>query len=219
MSDYFRELQYLGELAQFTGTVATKYGDDQPFETRLSGRLDRVQMDDLTQFIPFRVTGQAQLWLSDLSLMNGRIRTLKGSLMTNTHGRIDKQWIDGLTRAMGGKSSSENVTGNAPRMLPYDAIAMDVELSTSGLVVRGLRDNPTLVQGPQGAWLTMPTPVASVSLAKAAELLSGQTASVDGGNDMRHTTMNAMLAPYLPWPDPEGPKVSVVPSGSQQRDR
>ncbi len=215
-SDYFRDLEKLGDSARFTGTAWCKYGEEVPREARISGRLDRVQLDQLTQQLPYSLTGQAQLWLSDAIFANGKVRSLKGRLISSSSGRLDRRWISGAAESLGIVAANVSSPESTMRHLPYDAIGIDMELMATGLVLHGIGDNPTLLSGPQGPLLTAPTQVAAIPLSSVAEFLSGGSSAINGVAGFDQAAARTMIAQYLPWPDPEGPKVSVVPTESNR---
>jgi hypothetical protein len=215
-SDYFHDLDKLGESARFTGTAWYKYGEDVSREARISGRLDRVQLDQLTQHLPYDLTGLAQLWLSDAVFANGRISSLKGRLYSSSGGRLDRRWISTAAESLGVTATNMPAAESTIRHLAFDAIGVDMELTTSGLVLHGIGDNPTLLSGPQGPLLTASGPIAAIPLTSVAEFLSGSSLSTKGVAGFDQSAARHTIAQYLPWPEPEGPKVSVVPTESNR---
>ncbi len=217
MADYLPPLRALGTNASFTGSIWIRHDMANRSEWRLQGRLDQLQLEELSQSLPFRLSGTAQVHIENAHVSSGRLQYFRGNMVSDHAGRIDPRWIELGSRYLGLTTGWKPSADTMPRSLEYDSLAADIEISHQGISLRGLRNDEVIVQGLESPLLVESDQIAPMPLDNLVSFLTGEYRS-DRNPNGTAAALRARIAQHLPWPiNANATTISVVPTVGIQR--
>lgn len=143
LADYIPSLQSLGEQAYFQGTLRWKQDGFGQWEIRTDAQhpsaFGNIQGNAISSWVaPNAITGRFQLALQELWIQNGQCVRIAGQCTSSEQGGyIQKELLLRSTQAQLGRAIAGKIEQKNPEVW-YTDLAMEFDLSATGLTLRGL---------------------------------------------------------------------------------
>jgi hypothetical protein len=203
------EIARLGPQCHFAGTISGVEGlGGSGWSGELSGTLDQVDFDSLvTEHFPHRLSGIGTIHIERASIQDGRLAMFRGGIDIAS-GSTSKSLLDAAREHLG-VIASEEVPTSEFATIPFQRLAMDLQLDGRRLQLRGVAgalDDSIVLAGASGPLLRADPghSVPAVNLLRA--LLPDNQFQVPA------TRQTDVLVGLLPLPDLAPTRTAALPT-------
>ncbi len=134
-TDYLRPLARLGDRALFQGTVSCTSRRDH-WSGELTGHFSQVDLDQLTESLPHKLSGFATITLDRAVVEQGVLSSATGSVVS-PGGTVSRSLVAALAQNMALTTPEVTLADNTP-LTVYDRLAFRFSVSGEGFSIAGL---------------------------------------------------------------------------------
>lgn len=140
LADLFPVLHTLGPSATFEGKLIAEYNMRGEWQYQQLANLRSLQLETLTAWLPYRMTGVCDWKSSELFIQNSRVRTISGEVQNQTGGTLTKEFMFQLNPTLGivmEQDTHNTLAKSSLLQIKYDFMDFDFRMNEVGLEVNG----------------------------------------------------------------------------------